>query len=141
MKRCTYCFRYWLGQPPYCPRCDRTFDQRICARGHVNARDVQACETCGNPRLSVPAPVSGGLNTLAFWTVRVAVSATVVLFALTLSVGLFVPLDWPRLGPRLLLLLVMPWVLYRTTLVLPGPIMKAAHPRLTRSRGRPSRGD
>jgi hypothetical protein len=140
MKRCTYCFRYWLAQPLYCPRCDRTFDQRICARGHVNARDVQACETCGSPRLSTPAPVSGGLNTVAFWTVRVAVSVTVVLLAFTLSVGLLVPLDWRRLGPRLLLLLVMPWILYRTTLVLPGPIRKAARPRLTQSRDRPPRG-
>ncbi len=126
MKRCTYCFRYWLEQPLYCPRCDRTFDQRICARGHVNARDVKACETCGSPRLSTPAPVSGGfINTVALWSVCFAVSVTIVLLAFTLCVGLFVPLDWPRLGPRLLLLLVMPWVLYRTTLVLPGPIRRA----------------
>ncbi len=140
MKRCAFCFRYWFGQPLYCPRCDRTFDQRICARGHVNARDVVACDTCGSPHLSVPAPVSVRFNTLALWTVRVAVSVTVVLLAFTLTVGLFVPLDWPRLGPRLLLLVVMPWVLYRTTLVLPDPIRKAARPRLTRSRDRPSRG-
>jgi hypothetical protein len=140
MKRCTYCFRYWFGEPVYCPRCDRTFDQRICARGHVNARDVQACHTCGTPHLSVPAPVSGRFNAVALWTVRVAASVTAVLLAFTLIVDLYVPLDWHRLGPRFLLLVVMPWVLYRTTWALPGPIRKAARPRLTRSRDGPSRG-
>ena len=139
MKRCTYCFRYGFGQPRSCPRCDRTFDQRICARGHVNDRDVKGCEICGSARLSTPAPLRGPFNTLAIWIVRVAVGVTIVLLAVTLGVGLFVPRNWPRLGPRLLLLLAMPWVLYRATLVLPGPIVKASRPKSTRSRDKPPR--
>jgi len=53
---------------------------------------------------------------------------TVVLLALTFGVGLFVPLDWPRLGSRLVLLVVMTWIVYGATLVLPGPITRAVRP-------------
>ena|SRR6185369_5414535 len=128
MKRCTYCFRYWFGQPQYCPRCDRTFDRRICERGHLNARDVNSCTSCRSPCLSIPAPVGRWLSTVAVWAVRGVLGMTVVLLALTFGVGLFVPLDWPRLGSRLVLLVVMTWIVYGATLVLPGPITRAVRP-------------
>jgi hypothetical protein len=114
----------------YCSRCDRSFDQRICANGHVNGHHAEACGTCGSLRLSTPAPVRGGVGTLALWIVWVAVGVAVALPAFTLSIGLVVPLDWPRIGPHLLLLTVMPWVIYRATLILRGPITKAWRPRL-----------
>jgi hypothetical protein len=55
-------------------------------------------------------------------------------------IGLVVTLDWNLLMPRLMLVAAMPYVMYRSTLVLPGPIRRAApfdEPRETsRSRGR-----
>jgi hypothetical protein len=40
-------------------------------------------------------------------------------------IGLFVTLDWNRLTPRLVLVILLPYVMYRSTLVLPGPIRRA----------------
>ena len=86
------------------------------------------CRICGTATLSVPAPVGGVLNAIALWTVRGAVGVTVILSMCVAAVGLVVPLDWPRLMPRMFLLAVMPWVLYQTTLVLPGRMTRAYRP-------------
>ena len=56
MRRCTNCFRFHPGSPTYCSHCGRSFNVRICSRGHVNPRGVQFCAQCGSAELSTPAP-------------------------------------------------------------------------------------
>jgi hypothetical protein len=124
MTRCANCFRYSLGQPTFCNHCGRSFDVRICTRGHVNPRGAQFCAECGSGDLSTPAPPAGFLFYLSQWVLRIVVVTTVVLIALSAVLGLLAALDWSAIGPRLLLLVLMVGFLYWTTTLLPGPIRK-----------------
>src|SRR5438876_283315 len=56
MRWCTQCRRYTAGHPRYCPTCGRTFEVRLCRRGHVNSRHVDFCTDCGSDELSTAAP-------------------------------------------------------------------------------------
>ena len=122
MKRCGYCFRYAAGEPLRCPRCARTYDVRWCVNHPLNARGDTECKRCGSDELSTPAPSGGVLNRFAQWTVvGTAGVSTLVVLSVAL-IGLFITLDWNRLMPRLLLVAVSPYLMYRSTLVLAGPI-------------------
>ena len=54
MRWCRSCGRLSVGRPSFCTRCGRSFDVRICTRGHVNRRDATFCVVCGSPELSTP---------------------------------------------------------------------------------------
>jgi hypothetical protein len=124
MKRCANCFRYSLGQPPFCTHCGRSFDVRICARGHGNPRGAQFCAECGSGDLSTPAPPGGFLFHLSQWALRIMVVSTIVLIALSAIIGMLASLDWSAIGPRLVLLVLLVGFLYWTTTLIPGPIRK-----------------
>lgn len=124
MKRCTNCFRYSAGDPAYCTQCGRSYNVRICARGHVNSRRVQFCAECGSADLSTPAPAAGFLFTLSDWALKGTFSLFVVLAAASLILSLLHSIDWTAISPRLSLLLLMLGFLYWTTTLLPGPIRR-----------------
>src|SRR5262245_23551026 len=135
MKRCGYCFRCTAGAPMRCPRCVRTFDVRWCVNQHVNASTDTACQRCGSDGLSTPAASGGLLNRLSQWTIVATAGASTLVVLGVALIGLFVTLDWNRLTPWLVLLAVMPYVVYRSTPVLPGPIHRASpfdEPQVTR---------
>lgn len=124
MKRCTACFRYSLGEPTFCNHCGRSYDVRICHRGHRNARGVRFCAECGSAELSTPAPPAGVLFTISLWVLRVVGLFVLVLAALVGIVGALSALPWSAIGPHLLSLAVVLGLLYWSTTLLPGPIKK-----------------
>jgi hypothetical protein len=124
MKRCTNCFRYALGDPTFCNHCGRSFDVKICSRGHHNARGAQFCSDCGSADMSTPAPPAGFLFRLSDWTLRSVVVLTVAIVALSAVLGILYTVDWDAITPRLTLLVLMLGFLYWTTTLLPGPVKK-----------------
>ena len=124
MKRCNFCFRYAPGEPTYCTTCGRTYDVRICSRGHVNGRGGQFCAECGSEELSTPAPPEGWLARLSRWSLQILVGASVGLTIVSAVLALFYLIDWPQVMSRLVLLFLMLGFLYWTTTLLPGPIKK-----------------
>ena len=124
MKRCTACFRYSLGQPTFCTHCGRSFNVKICSRGHVNPRGVQFCAECGSGELSTPAPPETFLFHISQWTLRITFITLIAIVTLCLVAGVFYSLDWSALTPHILALVLMLAFLYWTTTLIPGPVKK-----------------
>lgn len=124
MRRCTSCFRFQPGNPTYCSHCGRSFDVRICARGHRNPRFVQFCSECGSADLSTPSPPASflfrvsGVVVYAFGTFALASLAIVVVLSALKEI------DGSALVGPLAELILMVAVLYWTTTLLPGPVRK-----------------
>lgn len=124
MKRCTSCFRYSLGEPVFCTHCGRSYDVRICTRGHHNARGAAFCAECGSGDLSTPGAPAGFLFHFSQWALRILIGGSIVILALALVLGLLASLDWEAIVPRLVVLALMLAFLYWTTTLLPGPVKK-----------------
>ena len=124
MRRCTYCFRFHPGSPTYCSHCGRSFDVRICSRGHRNPRGVQFCTECGSSDLSTPTPPGSFLHYVSGFVLYAFVALAVLLIVGSGVLALFYSLDWSALGPSLLRLVLVVAFLYWTTTLLPGPIRK-----------------
>ena len=124
MKRCANCFRYSMGQPPFCTHCGRTYDVRLCPRGHRNARGAQFCAECGSGDLSTPAPPATFLFHASEWAVRSAVVVTVVLIAISAVASVLWSLDWSAVAPSLVLLVLIVGILEWATTLIPGPLRK-----------------
>ena len=56
MKYCYQCGRITTGEPLYCNTCGRSYNVKLCPRGHANPRSAEACSRCGNRDLSTPQP-------------------------------------------------------------------------------------
>jgi len=56
MKFCYQCGKASAGDPPFCSKCGRTYDVRLCPRLHRNSRFAQACSQCGSRELSEAQP-------------------------------------------------------------------------------------
>lgn len=56
MKYCFNCGHFTQGDPAYCNHCGRSYDVKLCPRGHQNARGAEVCSQCGNRELSTPQP-------------------------------------------------------------------------------------
>jgi hypothetical protein len=115
MKRCNHCGRYAVDHPTYCPSCGRSYNVRICARGHVNPRTNQFCTLCGSSDLSTPAPPERLGWSSWLYVVFLIGSMSAVL-------GMVSSVDWRVLAEPLAQLLVLLGLLYWTTTRLPGPI-------------------
>lgn len=124
MKRCTACFRYSLGDPLYCNHCGRSYEVRLCPRGHRNPRGAAFCAECGSGDLSTPGPPATFLFRLSQVVLRAFVPLTVVIVGGTLVLGMLYSLDWSAIAPNLVSLVLMLAVLYWTTTLLPGPVRK-----------------
>jgi hypothetical protein len=126
MKRCTYCFRYARNNTTFCTTCGRSFNVKICSRGHLNPRGVSFCAECGSGELSTPAPPAGWLFHVSEWVLRLAITAGMVAMILAFALGFIYALDWTTIAPRLALLIFATVVLYWSTTMLPGPIKKVS---------------
>lgn len=56
MKYCYNCGHITAGDPFYCNSCGRSFDVKLCPRGHPNPRGAEVCSRCGSRDLSTPQP-------------------------------------------------------------------------------------
>jgi hypothetical protein len=56
MKICYGCGKVTTGKPSYCHYCGKTYDVRLCPRGHINPRSANVCSECGNKELSMAQP-------------------------------------------------------------------------------------
>jgi len=59
MRYCSNCSKLTAGKGPFCNFCGRSYNVRLCPRGHVNSRASEACSECGSMELSTPAPQRG----------------------------------------------------------------------------------
>ena len=56
MKYCYQCGRVTAGKPLYCNSCGRSYNVKLCPRGHANPRSAEVCSQCGSRDLSTPQP-------------------------------------------------------------------------------------
>src|ERR1700687_4740252 len=124
MRRCTACFRFHQGTPTFCAYCGRSFDVRICARGHRNPRGVQFCAECGSADLSTPAPPASFLHHFSGFVLYLFSGFTIALIFLTAVLAVLYSIDWSALTPSLAELVLMLGFLYWTSTLLPGPVKK-----------------
>ncbi len=54
MRYCHTCQKITNGEPSYCNYCGRSYDVKLCGRGHINIRAAEVCSTCGSRELSIP---------------------------------------------------------------------------------------
>lgn len=67
MKYCYQCGHVTTGEPLYCNTCGRSYNVKLCPRGHVNPRSAEVCSACGTRDLSTPQPrVPLGVRLMAF---------------------------------------------------------------------------
>lgn len=69
VKLCFSCFRLSQGRPQVCSYCGRSWDKRICQRGHVSSPDAAFCATCGSTNLTPASPRIPLLLQVGFWLV------------------------------------------------------------------------
>src|SRR4051794_22701042 len=119
MRRCTACFRFHPGTPTFCAYCGRSFDVRICSRGHRNPRGVQFCAECGSADLSTPAPPASWLHHVSGVVLYLCSALSIALIVLTAVLAVIYSIDWSALTPSLVGLVLMVGLLYWTTTVLP----------------------
>src|SRR3954467_2888135 len=120
MRRCTSCFRFQPGTPTFCSYCGRSFDVRICARGHRNPRGVQFCTECGSADLSTPAPPASFLHHVSGFVLYLFSVLAIALVVLTVGLAVIHSIDWSTLTPSLVEFVLMVGFLYWTTTLLPG---------------------
>src|SRR5438045_3224033 len=101
MRRCTSCFRFHAGTPTYCSYCGRSFDVRICSRGHRNPRGVQFCADCGSADLSTPTPPPSFLHHLSGIALYLFSALTIALIVIGVGVAVIYSIDWSALTPSL----------------------------------------
>ena len=124
MRRCTNCFRFLPGSPTYCSHCGRSFNVRICSRGHINPRGVQFCAQCGSADLSTPAPRGSLLFHLSGFALYLFAALTIIAVGLTGVLGLLNAINTEVLVVPLTKLAFMLAFLYWATTLLPGPVRK-----------------
>src|SRR5216684_668164 len=112
MRRCTSCFRFHPGTPTFCSYCGRSFDVRICSRGHRNARGVQFCTECGSADLSTPAPPASLSHRLTGLVLYLFSGAAIGLFLVAAVLGLIYSIDWSVLSGPFVMLVLMLGLLY-----------------------------
>ncbi len=124
MRRCTSCFRFYPGNPIFCSYCGRSFDVRICSRGHRNPRGAQFCTECGSADLSTPTPPASLLHRLSGAVLYLFVALFLCLVMVSIVFSVLESIDWSRLSGPMVSLLLMLGFLYWTTTLLPGPVKK-----------------
>jgi RNA polymerase subunit RPABC4/transcription elongation factor Spt4 len=54
MRYCWSCRKITANDPAYCNYCGKSYDVKLCGRGHKNVRAAEVCSACGSRDLSVP---------------------------------------------------------------------------------------
>ena len=78
MRFCPHCHRLNPGRPVICHYCGRTWQVRLCPRGHENPPDSQFCGICGSADLSETA----GPVPFWIWLIRIG---SLIIFILLIS--------------------------------------------------------
>ena len=89
MRYCYNCGHITPGEPAYCNFCGRSYDVKLCSRGHQNPRGAEVCSQCGSCELSTPQPKIPMSWRLFAILIRLAVGIFLVYFSLALLIGLF----------------------------------------------------
>ena len=87
MRYCPNCNRITPGEPLYCNFCGRSYDLKVCRRGHINPRIADVCSECGSRDLSTPAPRLALTTKLLLWTLTLFPGVVLLLVSLALIVG------------------------------------------------------
>jgi len=85
MRFCPHCRRLNPGRPVICHYCGRTWQVRLCPRGHENPPDSQFCGICGSADLSETA----GPVPFWIWLIRVASLIIFIVFIASLKLPEF----------------------------------------------------
>src|SRR5258708_24482858 len=89
MKLCFSCGKVTTGTPAYCHYCGKTYNVRLCSRGHINPRSANVCSQCGSKELSTPQrKIPFLLKPLIFLLSHL--TGLVLITALLVFVGFFV---------------------------------------------------
>ena len=67
MRYCFSCRKITSGDPSYCNYCGKTYDVKLCSRGHTNPRVAEVCSECGSRNLSVPHMRGGSILRVIFF--------------------------------------------------------------------------
>lgn len=109
MKYCYQCGKMTPGDPLFCDSCGRSYDVKLCARLHHNARGAEVCAQCGSRDLSTPQPkipmswrllallVRLGLGLLLFYvslSLVIALMRTAAFRELLIACGLLLAALW-----------------------------------------------
>jgi len=54
MRYCLSCRKITSGKPSYCNYCGKSYEAKLCQRGHANPRGAEVCSSCGSRNLSLP---------------------------------------------------------------------------------------
>ncbi len=109
MKFCYQCGKASVGDPPFCSKCGRSYDVRLCPRMHQNSRFSKACSQCGSRELSEAQPqVSFWWKVLEF-LLKVAIGIFFVYVSLTALADL---LGRPQFQSGLLIIAVLVGLLW-----------------------------
>ena len=122
MRFCNQCSHYSPGQPPYCPYCGRSYNVRLCPRGHANGRQVTFCSQCGSDVLSTPAPREDWGVELSRWLLIGAVTVALSAVAITVLLAVAVRIPWAAVFCVVLEVLILYWLLQW---LLPAPVKRA----------------
>jgi RNA polymerase subunit RPABC4/transcription elongation factor Spt4 len=85
MRFCPHCRRLNPGRPMICHYCGRTWQVRLCPRGHENPSDSQFCGICGSADLSETA----GPVPFWIWLIRIASLIIFIVFIASLRLPEF----------------------------------------------------
>lgn len=88
MRYCYNCGRITPGEPAYCNSCGRSYDVKLCSRGHQNPRGAEVCSQCGSRELSTPQPKIPMSWRLFAILIRLGAGILFVYISLALLVGL-----------------------------------------------------
>jgi RNA polymerase subunit RPABC4/transcription elongation factor Spt4 len=88
MKYCFHCGRITEGDPAYCNYCGRSYDVKLCPRGHENPRGAEVCSRCGSRELSVPQPRIPMSWRLLALLIRFGIGVLFLYLSLALVIGI-----------------------------------------------------
>jgi RNA polymerase subunit RPABC4/transcription elongation factor Spt4 len=88
MKYCYNCGHITQGEPAYCNYCGRSYDVKLCPRGHQNPRGAEVCSQCGSRELSTPQPKVPLTWRFAAILIRLGAGILLVYVSLALLIGL-----------------------------------------------------
>ena len=81
MRYCNNCRKFTAGHPAYCQFCARSYNVKLCPRGHKIPRAASACATCGSRDLSTPHSRQSGISLLGT-IIGLVILGTLSIFAI-----------------------------------------------------------
>ena len=137
MHHCMYCFHVSRHGLPLCTTCGHSApERRVCRLAHVSPATAHRCLVCHTTELSTPAPPGSWLNRMIYrltHTMLVLLAGAALLLVALLTTG---DVDRTRGIAHLIAVGATLLILYRTSLVFPGPLMRRSFPPFTKERGR-----